>query len=105
MVNGLDLNVFPSSVSDASLPSSSTFTTLQVPRMASLSVGWTAGGPTWIVSGANGENRTEARGPSLAEAYWRACQQARAGTGPSDGAPGIRPRSGTKGSVPGRSPG
>jgi len=31
----------------------------------------------WLVSGSNGENRIEARGASRAEAYWRACCQAR----------------------------
>ena len=48
---------------------------------AGWSVGDTAFGPdhalVWLVSGSNGENRLEARGGSRAEAYWRACVQAR----------------------------
>jgi hypothetical protein len=44
--------------------------------------GWSVGElPTpagWIVSGVNGENVIEARGRTQAEAWWRACEQARA---------------------------
>jgi hypothetical protein len=48
--------------------------------------GWTVGyagtvgpdGPLWQVSGSNGENRIQASGRTLAEAYWRACLQAQA---------------------------
>jgi hypothetical protein len=48
--------------------------------------GWTVGyagtvgpdGPHWQVSGHNGENQIRASGRTLAEAYWRACQQAEA---------------------------
>ena len=34
--------------------------------------------PAWCVEGHNGENRIEARGRTQAEAWWRACEQARA---------------------------
>jgi hypothetical protein len=46
----------------------------------SLGYAGTAGpdGPSWQVSGSNGENRIQAQGRTLAEAYWRACQQAQA---------------------------
>jgi hypothetical protein len=48
---------------------------------AGWSVGDAAFGPehalVWYVSGANGENRIEASGTTRAEAYWRACCQAR----------------------------
>ena len=48
---------------------------------AGWSVGDTAFGPddslVWLVFGNNGENRVEARSRSRAEAYWRACCQAR----------------------------
>jgi hypothetical protein len=48
--------------------------------------GWTVGyartvgpaGPFWQVSGGNGGNQIRASGRTLAEAYWRACQQAEA---------------------------
>jgi hypothetical protein len=36
----------------------------------------TAGGPVWLVIGANGENVIEARGITQAEAWHGACQQA-----------------------------
>jgi hypothetical protein len=32
----------------------------------------------WLVTGTNGENRVAGRGGTLAEAYWRACRQAKA---------------------------
>jgi hypothetical protein len=32
----------------------------------------------WVVSGTNGENRIVAEGTTEAEAWWRACEQARA---------------------------
>jgi hypothetical protein len=35
-------------------------------------------GLTWLVDGTNGENLLLARGASHAEAWWRACEQARA---------------------------
>jgi hypothetical protein len=48
---------------------------------AGWSVGDTAFGRepalVWCVSGCNGENSIEARGRTRAEAYWRACVQAR----------------------------
>jgi hypothetical protein len=48
--------------------------------------GWSVGhvglGPeharVWLVTGSNGENRVEARGRTLDEAYWPACEQASA---------------------------
>ena len=48
--------------------------------------GWSLGeyavgpehGLVWCVEGQNGANRIEARGQSQAEAWWRACQSARA---------------------------
>ena len=44
--------------------------------------GWSAGdaatGGGWLVCGSNGENLLEARGRTQAEAWWRACEQARA---------------------------
>ena len=50
-------------------------------RRAGWSVGDTAFGPehalVWYVSGSNGENLIDAHGGSRAEAYWRACLQAR----------------------------
>ena len=50
-------------------------------RRAGWSVGDAAFGPehalVWYVSGSNGENALSARGRSRAEAYWRACVQAR----------------------------
>ena len=33
--------------------------------------------PAWLVTGNNGENVVRAEGRSRAEAYWRACVQAR----------------------------
>jgi hypothetical protein len=45
---------------------------------AGWSFGWTASGAIWPVTGSNGENTIKATGGSLAEAYWRACLQARA---------------------------
>jgi hypothetical protein len=43
--------------------------------------GWSLGesvfGSVWQVDGANGENRLLAKGSSSAEAWWRACCQAR----------------------------
>jgi hypothetical protein len=50
-----------------------------------LRAGWSVGdaafGPehalVWCVSGSNGENRVDAMGRTRAEAYWRACIQAR----------------------------
>jgi hypothetical protein len=38
----------------------------------------TAAGAVWFASGANGENRIAACGRSQAEAWRRACEQARA---------------------------
>jgi hypothetical protein len=32
----------------------------------------------WLVTGSNGENELAAEGASQAEAWWRACEQARA---------------------------
>ena len=44
--------------------------------------GWSLGEVTtedeWIISGTNGENVLEARGPTQTEAWWRACEPARA---------------------------
>jgi hypothetical protein len=37
-----------------------------------------AAGILWAVSGTNGENAIDARGTSQDEAWWRACEQARA---------------------------
>ena len=47
-------------------------------RRAGWSVGEAAFGPAWVVSGTNGENRLHATGATQAEAWWRACEQARA---------------------------
>jgi hypothetical protein len=44
---------------------------------AGWSVGHTGSATLWLVSGSNGENVFCACGSSLAEAYWRACVQAR----------------------------
>ena len=44
---------------------------------AGWSVGHTGGATLWLVSGSNGENAISTTGKSLAEAYWRACVQAR----------------------------
>ena len=38
----------------------------------------TVAGPSWLVSGTNGENEVRARGATQAEAWHRACQQAEA---------------------------
>ena len=50
-------------------------------RRAGWSVGDTAFGPEhalhWLVTGNNGENVVHAEGRTHAEAYWRACVQAR----------------------------
>jgi hypothetical protein len=50
-------------------------------RRAGWSVGDTAFGPEhalrWLVTGNNGENVVHAEGATRAEAYWRACIQAR----------------------------
>src|SRR6202035_4582523 len=50
-------------------------------RRAGWSVGDAAFGPddalTWLVTGNNGENVLKAEGRTRAEAYWRACVQAR----------------------------
>ena len=50
-------------------------------RRAGWSVGDAAFGPeyalVWLVTGANGENAVKASGRTRAEAYWRACIQAR----------------------------
>jgi hypothetical protein len=42
------------------------------------SVGAAAFGNSWVVSGLNGENVIRAEAPTQAEAWWRACLQARA---------------------------
>jgi hypothetical protein len=51
-------------------------------RRAGWSVGDAAYGPAharvWQLTGANGENAVAAYGRSQAEAWWRACEQARA---------------------------
>jgi hypothetical protein len=50
-------------------------------RRAGWSIGDAAFGPdyalVWLVSGNNGENAVASTGSSRAEAYWRACVQAR----------------------------
>jgi hypothetical protein len=46
---------------------------------AGWSIGETAAGSTWLVSGINGENVICARGGSQGEAWSEACEQARAG--------------------------
>ena len=46
-------------------------------RRAGWSVGHVGGPAGWMVSGGNGENAVNATGATLAEAYWRACVQAR----------------------------
>jgi hypothetical protein len=38
----------------------------------------TAAGPVWLVSASNGENALRAQGRTQAEAWQRACEQARA---------------------------
>jgi hypothetical protein len=45
---------------------------------AGWSVGEIATASTWVITGSNGENLLEARGATQAEAWWRACEQARA---------------------------
>jgi hypothetical protein len=45
---------------------------------AGWSVGEVATAGEWVVSGTNGENLLVARGETQAEAWWRACEQARA---------------------------
>jgi hypothetical protein len=47
-------------------------------RRAGWSVGEAAFGSCWLVSGTNGENRIHATAATQAEAWWRACEQARA---------------------------
>ena len=48
------------------------------PHRAGWSAGYARFGETWAVYGTNGENVIDAAGPALDEAYWRACEQARA---------------------------
>jgi hypothetical protein len=45
---------------------------------AGWSVGEIASANCWLVTGANGENQLRAEGGTQAEAWWRACEQARA---------------------------
>jgi hypothetical protein len=45
---------------------------------AGWSIGDVATATRWVVTGQNGENLLQAEGTSRAEAYWRACVQARA---------------------------
>jgi hypothetical protein len=45
---------------------------------AGWSVGEIATAAGWVVSGSNGENQLAARGSTQPEAWWRACEQARA---------------------------
>jgi hypothetical protein len=45
---------------------------------AGWSVGEIATAAGWLVTDTNGENALDARGKTLAEAWWRACEQARA---------------------------
>jgi hypothetical protein len=45
---------------------------------AGWSVGEVATASAWVVTGTNGENCLHARGDTQAEAWWRACEQARA---------------------------
>jgi hypothetical protein len=47
-------------------------------RRAGWSVGETGGATRWIVSGHNGENAIKTEGRTQSEAWWRACEQARA---------------------------
>ena len=44
---------------------------------AGWNVGETGSALLWLVTGTNGENRVNASGTSQAEAWWRACVQAR----------------------------
>jgi hypothetical protein len=45
---------------------------------AGWSVGEIATALAWVITGTNGENILEARAASQSEAWWRACEQARA---------------------------
>ena len=47
-------------------------------RRAGWSVGDCGTAALWCVSGSNGENAVRAEGRTQAEAWWRACEQARA---------------------------
>ena len=47
-------------------------------RRAGWSVGDCGTAALWVVSGSNGENAARAEGRAQAEAWWRACGQARA---------------------------
>jgi hypothetical protein len=46
-------------------------------RRAGWSVGEIGSAMRWVVSGNNGENQIRAEGRTQAEAWWRACEQAR----------------------------
>jgi hypothetical protein len=46
-------------------------------RRADWSVGDCAAGGLWLVTGTNGDNALSATGTGRAEAWWRACVQAR----------------------------
>jgi hypothetical protein len=63
------------------MPSSGTYPSVDESldrlRHTGWSVGDTGGASLWLVTGTNGENSVEAHGTSRAEAYWRACLQAR----------------------------
>jgi hypothetical protein len=48
-------------------------------RRSGWSVGETGSGAGWLVTGTNGENAIRATGRTPAEAWWRACAQARTG--------------------------
>ena len=68
-------------------------------RRAGWSVGEAAFGSAWSVTGTNGENRLHASAGTQAEAWWRACEQAR-GVGmlaPAHGAGWGLPRAGAGG--------
>jgi hypothetical protein len=47
-------------------------------RRAGWSVGEAGSATRWVVTGTNGENMIQAEGCTQAEAWWLACQQARA---------------------------
>ena len=47
-------------------------------RRAGWSIGEAATAAGWLVTGSNGENVIHAEGRTQAEAWWRACEQARA---------------------------
>ena len=47
-------------------------------RRAGWSVGDVGTAEVWLVTGTNGENVVHALGRTQAEAWWRACEQARA---------------------------